>query len=1052
MAIEAERAVRDKLIDELRTFMVGPASANEVIEEKASDRYHLGYLSPSGTEVDPEEDQSETVADKEDDGSDDVVMALANVREQSAMGLTFHVESADVPIVIFAGWGEYEPVLDPANSSDQRWQRRPVVLKPIEVYANGIDRLYQSGRDGIDLSARLRSHDGVTTVTASIVNRRVSLDDADNKIYQVHLSATSADRIPRFVARPPSQYVLDEEHWNNELLYRNTRLFAVGHGCSADWSASEDPGLATGVETRWIPATEIWKASTQVLEDDPILKLESLSNPNRRKNTCADLRRVPAAYSAWIEDREKELESILSSYPQGRLERVREAARRNLASCRLQLRRIQEGISMLEREEGAKAWKAFCLANRAMSLSMRQSRPHAEPRWFVFQLAFILICIPSTLRPEHPDRDVLDLLWFPTGGGKTEAYLGLVAVCLFYRRLSAASPDEGAGTAILTRYTLRLLTVQQFERAARLVCACEIVRTDQPQILGEVEFSIGLFVGDPATPNKMKDAQQQLMGTPSKKDGATTLPLVRCPWCNSELSRTNQSIRNGPAGKRLITACPERSCRFSGRIPAIVVDEEIYDYPPSIVIGTVDKFARMAWVPEMKTIFGRGKVRFAPPMLILQDEIHLIRNTLGTMVGLYETVIDHLCSDGVAVAKIIGSTATIRRADEQCRVLFSRRAHQFPPSGLSASDSFFYFEDRSQPGRLYVGLHAQGRSPKHSLARTVGTLTQCVSRIESSKIRDSYYTLVMYFNSLRELGGGLVLAEDDVPRYIKVMPLDENEKHRELIQIKELTSHLPSEMIPAILDHLKTPIPELAPPDDELESEPIDLLLSTSMISVGVDVDRLGLMIVNGQPKTTAEYIQATSRVGRPRGQAGLVVVLYNWTRPRDRSHYERFRSYHEAFYRYVESTSVTPFSARARDRGLRAVLVSVARMMLDRLAPNDSAGKISLNAVSTQMKEFIRVILQRCAAVEPEELSATEQQLNEIVLEWKQQADKRRERGTNFHWSMWRKRTNPEGFLRSPEKEDEKYGLWRTPQSMRDVDPPAPINLLSSEMLRKFE
>ncbi len=1032
---EKLRRAREGLVTGLGRYFVGPLSEDEEIRENPWDRYHTGFLTPPEIDVDAEEDDQDDTQDVGEGGGGESILALANVSQQSAMGMTFHVLPKDIQLTLKVRWATYER--RGGEGHEESWSRKPfscsIPFTATPAAQSGSEPLKEV--DGINIYATVRAALESRTITVSVVNRKAATKDRtiDNRIYQVELSVEAVDGAAVFVARPPSTWVVDEELWNFELLYRNARQFAVGHGCSVGWDPL-DKALASKVFTAWLPVAEVFKASTDILGDDPILRLDALSKAADRPAICEALGRLPKAYSQWIKSRQDELARIVDDFPAARRREIREAGEANILRCKEALIRMEEGIALLLKDQ--KVWDSFCLTNRALAMSMRQARSAQEPSWRAFQLAFILLALPSTALRDHKDRSLLDLIWFPTGGGKTEAYLGLAAFCMIHRRLSAEQPDSGAGTSVLTRYTLRLLTIQQFDRAARVICACELVRRDESVRLGKTEFSIGLFVGSGATPNSIAQAAGILDGSDQGDGNVTTLPLLTCPWCKTELSKRNQKVDRG----RLVTACPGKGCPFSVGIPIVVVDEELYNYPPSMVIGTVDKFARMPWVPEMRAIFGKGPKPLPPPDMIIQDELHLIGDALGTVAALYEVAIDYLCWQEGTRPKIIGSTATIRRAWEHCAHLFERKACQFPPSGTDAADSFFYTEDRTNPGRLYVGLHAQGRSPKHTLARLVGTLAQGAKRIVDASARDAYYTNVLYFNSLRELGGALVLAEDDVPRYMEVMPReDEEEELRTFSQVKELTSNLPSSEIPEILKQLETPINELKGAGD-LDREVIDLLLATNMISVGVDVDRLGLMVVNGQPKTTAEYIQATSRVGRPRASAGLVVTLYNWMRSRDRSHYERFVAYHQAFYRFVESTSVTPFSARARDRALHAVLVSLARVLIDDFSSNDSAGVISTSRkVLERVRELSNVIIRRAGEVDAEEKNDTADQLAELIEEWRKEAKDR----NRLHWNLRRNKKDKEGLLRSAERDSLTFGLWPTPQSMRDVEPASPVRLL---------
>jgi len=436
---------------------------------------------------------------------------------------------------------------------------------------------------------------------------------------------------------------------------------------------------------------------------------------------------------------------------------------------------------------------------------------------------------------------------------------------------------------------------------------------------------------------------------------------------------------------------------------------------------------------------GDPERKIPPPNLIIQDELHLISDSLGSITGLYETAIDKICESRGAIPKIIGSTATIKRAEGQTKKLFCRSAMQFPSSGICQTDSFFYTEDTTIPGRLYVGVHAQGRSPKHTLPRVIALLKQFCASIKDDDARDIYHTLVCYFNSLRELGGALVLAEDDVPRYLTALAkggyLPSGCTEASVQPVKELTSSLSSAEITSILEELKIKIT-----DDNEDSDPIGLVLSTNMISVGVDVDRLGAMIVNGQPKTTSEYIQASSRVGRPRGSAGLVATVYNWTRPRDRSHYERFVGYHRAFYKHVEALTVTPFSARARDRALHSVLVAICRHTIPELFHQNSAGGILSEGVRSSVEAIVEGICDRIDRIDPAEAEDARDELMKLLSTWVSEA-KHNSPG-ELCWNDW-------GMPRDISRRtmmianEEKAGAWVTPLSMRDVDAQSPVRLL---------
>ena len=519
-------------------------------------------------------------------------------------------------------------------------------------------------------------------------------------------------------------------------------------------------------------------------------------------------------------------------------------------------------------------------------------------------------------------------------------------------------------------------------------------------------------------------------------------------------------------------------------IPVLVVDEEIYHRPPTMMIATVDKFAMMAWRGQVRTLFGRvgqecerhgllwqgadcngnhqtgkgfgaTKVKnispIRPPDLIIQDEFHLISGPLGTMVGLYETAVDELCGwtlgEHRVKPKIIASTATVRKAREQVNNVFMRRVSVFPPHGLDVEDNYFSVQRpiEDKPGRRYLGVCSPGSSRPAMLIRVYTSFLTAAQALfdRFGEPADPYMTMVGYFNSLRELGGMKRLAEDDVQTrsYRVQMSMVERPAlaQRSVSNIRELTSRVSSQDIPKYLDQLEVKFKsefnaatgKYVTKWQEGDTRAIDVVLATNMLSVGVDVNRLGLMAVNGQPKGTAEYIQATSRVGR--SFPGLVCTVLTWARPRDLSHYETFEHYHATFYKHVEAQSVTPFSPRAMDRGLTGSLLSLMRLENDAFSPNEGAGKLDKSDQS-EITEAIDVLVKRAWNVS--ELSSTkslaEQELKERADEWAKEA------GKGGRILAYEKR--------GPEKDKtvalikppgiHAWDNWTVPMSMREVEP----------------
>ena len=1079
--ISEKQTGRRSIVVDLRRFLVGPSGGPSEalhagsltfdendgpriwISQRPSDFYHTGMLSPLETELDKEDDEQDDQGSSADTGAGESVMALANASQQSAVGMTLQVGLACEQIRFQATWGSYilaadEHASDPAESEtsgagpagrarrvDLEWRRRQVEASEkvkLDSIPDGAT-IRVAEKEGVTLEMRRRVLRDRQFLTLSVVNRKPKagphVGEEDARIYQVRLDATDPAGQTPFVDSANTARRPDTDFWHQELLYRSVRQFAVGHGIAVSWP--EEHGESVGqIYTEWVPEFEVQKASAVVAAFPEDIDLSQLSDASQKAETLALLRRLTNAYSRWIAEQQFRVPALVKDLQEPSASRLAEAATQNLASCAKQRDRIDAGLNLLDSDPIA--FEAFTLANAAMEHSMLRARPGERARWFPFQIAFILAALPSLSDPCHVERDVFDLIWFPTGGGKTEAYLGLSAYTLFHRSLTSKSRAEATGTAIITRYTLRTLTIQQFERTVLAIMACELVRRRHARLSVYREFTVGLLVGSGATPKWLRkrgpaDTQsaEALLGTWSEDSRGKLLPLKKCPWCGSPLDRASLSLGGTP--DRLQTVCLSKACEFSTGLPIAVVDEHIWNDPPSFLVATIDKFAQLAWEPSFGRIFGVGTGGL-PPNLIIQDELHLITDALGTVAGIYETVIDRLCERNGRGPKVVGATATIRRADEQIEKLFLRTTLQFPPSGLDHDDSFFYGQDTKVPGRLYVGVHAQGRSPKHTLPRLIAGILQSSDAITSDVVRDDYWTLVCYFNSLRELGGALVVAEDDARAYQAVLAKATNSQIRCASQMVEMTSHVPSYRIPEILDQLKQGVCSRS-----RDSEPIDILLATNMISVGVDVGRLGVMIIAGQPKTTAEYIQASSRVGRPAGAAGLVVIQYNWTRPRDRSHYERFTTYHGSFYRFVEATTVTPFSARARDRALRGAVVALARSLCAELAANRIADPVNLgNRLSAELRPVLDTFTKRVTKVDPREAPAMAKELKVIVGELSEFLTQ------NTHepkfWTSWgvNHRIEPNARFVLTDDDERREGLWRAMLSLRDTDDPAPIAL----------
>lgn len=905
-------------------------------------------------------------------------------------------------------------------------------------------------------------------ITFTLVNRTspdVELPRDAKCFFQCELAVEDINGRHCFLSYPERD-AADALHGEEEslrLLYRHRRTYAVGHGCAAAWATS-DCDVASRI---WTEALPYYEAKPILPREIPGLELQMRSFAAAEKDvaTIDDCLRLAEAYSKWIEERASETRN--ATFP----EEHRVAAVSHLALCRECHRRILEGIELLRTDADVR--QAFAWMNHAMveqqlhydiaanqrrewemidnelRLKPRPKTDRQPPRgrWRPFQLAFILMNIRAITQRESDDRSIVDLIWFPTGGGKTEAYLGLAAFTIFWRRLEDV---ENAGTTVLMRYTLRLLTTQQFQRAASLICACELIRRDNKVRLGNDRISIGLWVGQSVTPNENGAARAAL--TSLMREGKDNpFIFLSCPWCGAAMGPVPfQGAYKTPGyrrvGNRVIFRCANSECDFccDEGLPLYVVDQAIYEDRPTLLIGTVDKFAMLTWKSEARRLFGfESEERFSPPDLIIQDELHLISGALGSMVGIYEGTIDALCwqrqGSKRLLPKIVASTATICRAPDQVRALYAREVFLFPPQGLRAGDSFFAQEVEDVPGRLYVGVFGSALG-SHVTAqiRVVSALLQAVKCIGGAAATlDPYWTLMVYFNSLRELGHAATLIRADIREYLNAMwdrmAIRKPEEGSGAFDLRrfinrdlELTSRIQSSQVTEILQSLFNPYHDERGQDGRPTHKAVDVCIATNMIQVGLDVPRLGLMAVVGQPKTTSEYIQATSRVGRSERGPGLVVTVYNVAKPRDRSHFERFRSYHQSIYRWVEPTSVTPFAVPVRERALHAQIITLARYwgaqtLRDRPQPPPSSDLV----------DTIReVTLGRVGAVDAGEGGGTAEMFDEFVERWV-----RVQPSIYGHMGPPPEETPlmfPSGTQPRPQWADRSK---RTPTSMRNVD-----------------
>ncbi len=1123
--------VRQGLVDALRLDLIGPEPGGPHAEERIdvryrpSFRYLTGFLVPSET--------SAGARDAEEDDDFDSEVAAGGLAEEStpqgkrskrrffpsSIGLSFLVSPEAAEITVTATWGDYARGEVPSKTdgkprpvwvrSPRREQIRfgltsggPSRKEPPRVAIPG------SGGLGLCINDRLIPTEGLggtipegtRAVSVFLVNNRPPAEDRDVAYaFQARLSITCGQPFPG----RPDLTVRQDASWDDrvaQLHYADRPSFATGHGVAADWTIED--GVCTEVRTRWLAEAEV-EATKPRTEIGTALSMAELGALSGGEAARSRLQPLVHDYRAWIEAEAKRAEAL----PQYQDETATVLLQRaNGAAAR-----IERGIETLATDPDA--LDAFRLANRAVARALERRSGLEDPAWRPFQLAFLLLNLKGMADPDDAVRDAVDLLFFPTGGGKTEAYLGLAAFAMVLRRLRHPGQDgrAGAGVSVIMRYTLRLLTLDQLSRAAGLVCALELERQQDPGRYGAWPFEIGLWVGKGGTPNRMGRKGDKGRDTARAKtlhykgnpgSDAQPIPLEKCPWCSTPFTPESFSLvpnADDPSDLRIV--CTHWECEFSGdqSLPIVAIDDPLYRRLPAFLIATVDKFAALPWEGRSGLLLG-GADRFdtngfygpatpgrgsplgaplPPPDLIIQDELHLISGPLGTMMGLYETVIDALCTaprssgagdttsaNGSPAArpikpKIVASTATARQATEQVQAVFGRGlTHVFPPPGPRREDSFFALTRPAAevPARQYVGLAAAGRNQKAVMRRVLLILMGSAQRAfnesggyEPGNPADPYMTTLAYFNSLRELGGARRIVEEEVQMSLRNIGLRGRVGERRGLfrdrtlgarALLELTSRVSTSDVARAFDRLGRGFDEKGR---------VDCALATNMISVGLDVPRLGLMVVNGQPKTHAEYIQVTSRVGRSDDKPGLVVTLLNIYKPRDRSHYERFRHYHETFYRSLEPASTTPFAARALDRGLAGAVVALARHSDPSLTP--PRGVKSLRDVRSQLERHLCSAfhdrLQHQQIEDSRERAETEEAVRSSVVDlldsWLHVVEANEKSGAELAYQRYEAAMGHKPFLRYPLETDydsDHHRKFRVYRSLRDVEPEVQVNV----------
>ena len=768
-------------------------------------------------------------------------------------------------------------------------------------------------------------------------------DDArDHFLFRVRLECGAA----------PGVIVPIEMHLGPDAYRYDPKLPAYANNCGVDAETSDSGAVIHRLwsvaaplhQTRRMEAKDHLATSFSALATDPIPLLRGL----------ADDMRIWMASDAWA----------MSGLPDDL------AQRKNMdrVAFEAEIRRFEDGVRWLDLDE--RLLLAFKLANETMTKLGEMSGKH-HGGWRLFQLVFIVSQVPSLAWREHDPSEFTPGLWgaeddvdptaaatvlfFPTSGGKTEAYLGLSGCAMFYDR----TRGKARGVTAWCRFPLRLLTLQQTQRQVEFVAAAEEIRSKATAKLRAVggdpgdRFTLGFFAGEGNTPNSLSRDQSTLDRLINDVDRRREVRVVdECPYCHG---RTVEVLPPDPSELRLI-----HSCTSCGReLPVIVVDTEVYRYLPTLIVGTLDKLANIGLTDRFGGLLGdvdcecslhglgRGgkcherrakshpKTTIRPlsaplydpsPSLEIVDELHMVDEDLGAFSGHYEGILavaqKRLSAgsrpDGRGVRmKVVATTATIKGEDRQVDHLFGLRSVVVPLPGPSLEESF-YWRLIDEPMRRFIGIQPNRTTAEQTLVRILQAFHKEIRRLQDEgparapglasmstadfdALLDLYRVSLTYVTSLVDFGKLRRSMETQVNEHMRLQGL-------RTVPVRELSGDTSFDDVRITLDHL-------------MDSGPTEGVIATSMVSHGVDVNRLNVMVFNGMPKSMAEYIQASSRVGRK--YLGIVFMIFNPIRERDRSHFRYHGKFHEYLDRMVEPVAINRWSAYAARKTLPGVLMA---------------------------------------------------------------------------------------------------------------------------------
>lgn len=940
----------------------------------------------------------------DDSEVDETVHDAHNISRPSSFSVSFRleerVENIDALDLYAATYKKDNKSEDNSKNSSNKWEReshhRRIDLT--KVLLDGYPARISIQDIDLEISAKYAETETGVFITISVQNISHAKDIQEAEALSLFQTRCFIELKVPLLPYHSDKVFMNSDDRELAMLYRNYKIYAVGHGCDTIVSKGEAKSLVKDtIEATFFPIVNV-KPNTPDIGKEYEIPMDAAvigKNGDLEVNSGSpvprlveeSLRKIIRDYKNWFESQKSYQSAVSDSF--------QNEAENNRSIIESTIRDMEKGLELVLTKPDVR--ECFKLASYAMYLQRSASvksphndydksvsyEPGAGHKWRPFQIAFLLMSIPSLIDRKKIREKPVDIIWMPTGGGKTEAYLGLAAFTILWERNKGRRSEiKFRSMSVFMRYTLRLLTTQQVERAASMICALEYIRnldkdnkrTNKPLDLGISAFTVGAFLGSASTPNtnlKAVEQYNQKYNNGSQKSSVTGFIITSCPWCRVSLEEGDFAKRGYEKVKDLKTnnvkihlACPNTSCLFSpsretedGKskskwgIPVLEVDEEIFNNPPSLVIGTIDKVAVMAKykTEEWRKLFGLKDngievVRKGlPPALFIQDELHLIANELGSLDGLYEVALEELCNygEGGGCPKIVGATATVKSYRKQVLNLYGREnARLFPPPYMNIDDNFFSRKDETSDGRSFVGISVSG------FGSTLDGQLKSTAAINHSSgilmrdhgiIADPWWTNLMFFSSrnslarlLSHISNGLNNAIYKIYRF-SGREGGINNTTRYNSNIYELTA--------TAVTNVNTTLAQLSNginPAGSKKDSPrvIDICLATSMIEVGLDVPRLGLMTVIGQPKSFNQYIQVTGRVGRSSKSPAAIFVVLSPYNVRDRSNLETFTTTHERLYASVEPISITPFSGKALEKGLAGAFTLYAKTVAPHMSP----------------------------------------------------------------------------------------------------------------------